>query len=68
MDVLLHVPSKSQLPALPNSCEVTGLVMPLAAVGQPVDKMTLVRNVPADLIPAIFRPGRGNAASADGIE
>lgn len=46
--VLLHVASQSQLPQLPNGCEVTSLSMLLTAVGHPIDKMTLAREMPKD--------------------
>lgn len=53
---LLHVPAQSQLPALPNGCEVTSLSMLLTAVGHPVDKLTLAALQPTNSAQPIFGP------------
>ncbi len=55
--VMLRVAAQSQLPELPNGCEVTSLAMLLSAVGQPVDKMQLARRQPVDPTPVSWRPG-----------
>lgn len=51
--VLLEVPPQSQLPQLPNGCEVTTLSMLLTAVGHPVDKMTLSQMIAYDPTPRV---------------
>ncbi|WP_020375066.1 C39 family peptidase [Sulfobacillus thermosulfidooxidans] len=43
---LMHVPAQSQFPQLANGCEVTSLSMLLTAVGHPVSKMTLAKEMP----------------------
>lgn len=52
--VLLSVPTQSQLPDLPNGCEVTSLSMLLTAGGTPVDKELLAREQPTDPTPPVF--------------
>lgn len=45
---LIHVPAKDQYPQLPNGCEVTSLAMLMTAVGHPVSKVTLAKQMPVD--------------------
>ena len=52
--VLLRVPTQSQLPDLPNGCEVTSLSMLLTAGGTPVDKDVLARDQPTNPTPPVF--------------
>lgn len=52
--VLLSVPAQSQLPDLPNGCEVTSLSMLLTAGGTPVDKDVLAREQATDPTPPVF--------------
>lgn len=52
--VLVQAPVIRQLPELPNGCEVTSLAMLLAAVGTPVDKLTLAREQPIDPTQPVF--------------
>ena len=52
--VLLSVPTQSQLPDLPNGCEVTSLSMLLTAWGSPVDKDVLAREQPTDPTSPVF--------------
>jgi len=52
--VLLSVPTQSQLPDLPNGCEVTSLSMLLTAGGIPVDKDVLAREQATDPTPPVF--------------
>ncbi len=52
--MLLSVPAQSQLPDLPNGCEVTSLSMLLTAGGTPVDKDVLAREQPTDATPPVF--------------
>ncbi len=59
---LLHVAPQSQLPALPNGCEVTSLSMLLAAVGYRVDNLTLAALQPTNSAQPIFGP-RGHLFS-----
>lgn len=59
---LLRVPAQSQLPALPNGCEVTSLSMLFTAVGHPVDKLTLAAQQPTNSTQPVFRP-RGHLFS-----
>jgi len=47
----------SQLPDLPNGCEVTSLAMLLGAVGQPVDKNVLADQVDRDPSQPVFAAG-----------
>lgn len=60
---VMHVAAQSQLPALPNGCEVTSLSMLLGAVGHPISKMTLAAEAPRDTTPYVLKeqPGfKGN--------
>src|SRR5450759_1945348 len=52
--LLLSVPTQSQLPDLPNGCEVTSLSMLLTAWGSPVDKDVLAREQPTDPTSPVF--------------
>src|SRR5450759_2329669 len=52
--VLLSVPTQSQLPDLPNGCEVTSLPMLPTAGGTPVDKDVLARDQPTNPTPPVF--------------
>src|SRR5665811_2281455 len=52
--VLLSVPTQSQLPTLPNGCEVTSLSMLLTAWGRQVDKDVLAREQPTDPTSPVF--------------
>lgn len=45
---LIHVVAIDQYPQLPNGCEVTSLAMLMAAVGHPMNKMTLAAEMPKD--------------------
>lgn len=45
---LIQVPVISQMPQLPNGCEVTSLSMLLTAIGHPIDKLTLAKEMPKD--------------------
>lgn len=65
--VLLRVAAQSQLPELPNGCEVTSLSMLLSAVGHPVDKMQLARRQPVDPTPISWRPGSGDQPDLDAV-
>ena len=58
--VLLNVPTQSQLPDLPNGCEVTSLSMLLTAGGTPVDKDVLAREQPTSLTPPVFSGPAGD--------
>ncbi len=58
--VLLSVPTQSQLPDLPNGCEVTSLSMLLTAWGNPVDKVVLAREQPTDLTQPVFSGPTGD--------
>jgi len=60
---LLRSKVQSQLPALPNGCEVTSLSMLLSSVGQPVSKMTLAREQETDPRQPVFVGRRGNFLS-----
>ncbi len=51
------MPAQSQLPELPNGCEVTSLSMLLTAAGHPVDKLVLAREQPTDPTPLTLVPG-----------
>lgn len=51
---MLQVPAQTQLPSLPNGCEVTSLSMLLTAVGHPVAKETLAAQQPTDPTPVAF--------------
>lgn len=53
----LQVAAQSQLPQLPNGCEVTSLSMLLSAVGRPVDKLELAARQPRDSTPVTYRAG-----------
>lgn len=48
---LMHVPAQSQFPQLANGCEVTSMSMLLDAVGHPVNKVTLAKEMPKDPTP-----------------
>ncbi len=54
---LLHVSAQSQLPDLPNGCEVTSLSMLLSAAGHPADKNVLADEVDHDASQPAFAPG-----------
>lgn len=54
---LLTVAPQSQLPQLPNGCEVTSLSMLLSAVGHPINKMTLAAEEPKDPTKREYGPG-----------
>jgi uncharacterized protein YvpB len=59
--VVLNVPVMSQLPALPNGCEVTSLAMLLTAAGIPSDKMVLAREQKTNPAQPVFQAGaQGN--------
>ncbi len=58
--VLIPVPVQSQLPGLPNGCEVTSLSMLLTAAGAPVDRAVLAREQPTDAAQPAFSGARGN--------
>lgn len=53
---LLRVAAQSQLPQLPNGCEVTSLSMLLNAVGHPVNKMLLAQEEPKDPTKRVYGP------------
>lgn len=53
---LLSVAPQSQLPQLPNGCEVTSLSMLLSAVGHPTNKMTLAQEMPKDPTKRVYGP------------
>ncbi|GGI98262.1 hypothetical protein GCM10010885_04790 [Alicyclobacillus cellulosilyticus] len=73
---LIPVPGQSQLPELPNGCEVTTLSMLLAAMAHPVDKLTLAKEEPTDPTPVVYDahhrivywgdPNRGFVGKVDG--
>lgn len=48
---LLNVPAISQLPQLPDGCEMTSLSMLLSAAGHPTSKMWLAAHMPVDPTP-----------------
>lgn len=51
---LIDVPTQSQLPALPNGCEVTSLSMLLGFAQRPVDKLVLARRQDTDRGQPVF--------------
>jgi uncharacterized protein YvpB len=51
---LIDVPTQSQLPALPNGCEVTSLSMLLSFAQRPVDKLVLARTQDTDRGQPVF--------------
>ncbi len=51
---LIDVPTQSQLPALPNGCEVTSLSMLLGFAQRPVDKLVLARTQDTDRGQPVF--------------
>lgn len=51
--VMIQVPVQSQLPQLPNGCEVTSLSMLLTAVGHPVSRFTLANEITKDPTPLV---------------
>lgn len=55
---LIDVPPQSQLPALPNGCEVTTLSMLLTAVGHPVSYLTLAKDQPYDPTKRVLQNGK----------
>ncbi len=55
---LIDVPAQSQLPALPNGCEVTSLSMLLTAVGHPVSYLTLAKDQPYDPTKRVLQDGK----------
>lgn len=58
----LTVPIISQKPELYNGCEITSVAMMLKAAGNPVDKLTLAKQVTKDTSP-IRKDGKGNIVS-----
>ena len=60
--VLIPVAVQSQLPLLPNGCEVTSLSMLLTAAGTPVDRAVLAKEQPTDATQPTFSGARGNLA------
>lgn len=66
-DVLLQVPPQSQLPELPNGCEVTSLAMLLSAVGHPVDKTQLAQRQPVDPTPVSYASGSDDPPDFDAV-
>lgn len=58
--VLIPVAVKSQLPLLPNGCEVTSLSMLLTAAGTPVDQAVLAKEQPTDATQPTFSGALGN--------
>jgi len=57
---LIDVPTQSQLPALPNGCEVTSLSMLLAYAQRPVDKLVLARTQDTDRGQPVFAGAQGD--------
>lgn len=57
---LIDVPTQSQLPALPNGCEVTSLSMLLAFAQRPVDKLVLARTQDTDRGQPVFAGAQGD--------
>jgi uncharacterized protein YvpB len=55
--VLVTIPVLSQLPELPNGCEVTSLAMLLAGAGLPTDKLVLAREQKTNPTQPVFQPG-----------
>lgn len=51
--VMLSVSPQNQNPQLPNGCEVTSLSMLFTAIGHPVSKMTLAKEMPYDKTPRV---------------
>lgn len=58
--VLIPVAVQSQLPLLPNGCEVTSLSMLLTAAGTPVDQAVLAKEQPTDATQPTFSGARDN--------
>lgn len=54
--VVLSVPAQSQMPQLPNGCEVTSLSMLFTAVGHPVNKNVLADEEPTDPTKLVMGP------------
>lgn len=59
---LVDVPVQSQLPELPNGCEVTSLAMLLAGGGVSVDRLALADAQETDAAPPVYAPGRSDFA------
>lgn len=50
---MISVPPQNQHPQLPNGCEVTSLSMLFTAIGDPISKMTLAKEMPYDPTPLV---------------